>query len=63
MYEKSSANNKVYQMKKLFNLKKVEGIPIAQHLNEFNQIVIDKDVVVLSIEEQKCEHIANNDVE
>ena len=29
MYEKSSANNKVYQMKKLFNLKKVEGIPIA----------------------------------
>ena len=29
MYEKSSANNKVYQMKKLFNLKKVEGIPVA----------------------------------
>ena len=25
--------------------------------------VIDEDVVVLSIEEQKCEHIANNDVE
>ena len=29
MYEKSSANNKVYLIKKLFNLKKVEGIPIA----------------------------------
>ena len=26
-------------------------------------IVIAKDVVVLSIEEQKCEHVANNDVE
>ena len=25
--------------------------------------MIDKDVVVLSIEEQKCDHIANNDVE
>ena len=29
MYEKSSANNKVYLIKKLFNLKKVEGIPVA----------------------------------
>ena len=26
-------------------------------------IVIAKDVMVLSIEEQKCDHIANNDVE
>ena len=25
--------------------------------------VIDEDVVVLSIEEQKCEHVTNNDVE
>ena len=25
--------------------------------------VIDEDVVVLSIEEQKCKHVANNDVE
>ena len=25
--------------------------------------VIDEDVVVLSIEEQKCEHVANNDIE
>ena len=25
--------------------------------------MIDEDVVVLSIEEQKCEHVANNDVE
>ena len=25
--------------------------------------VIDGDVVVLSVEEQKCEHVANNDVE
>ena len=38
MYEKPSANNKVYLMKKLFNLKKAEGTLIAQHLNEFNTI-------------------------
>ena len=37
-YEKSSANNKVYLIKKLFNLKMVEGMPITQYLNEFNTI-------------------------
>ena len=26
-------------------------------------VAIDEDVVVLFIEEQKCEHVANNDVE
>ena len=29
MYEKPSANNKVHLMKKLFNLKMVEGTPVA----------------------------------
>ena len=29
MYEKPLANNKVYLMKKLFNLKKAKGTPIA----------------------------------
>ena len=38
MYEKLSANNKMHLMKKLFNLKKAEDTPIAQHLNEFNTI-------------------------
>ena len=38
MYEKPSANNKVYLIKKLFNLKKVEGTLVTQHLNEFNTI-------------------------
>ena len=38
MYEKPSANNKVYLMTKLFNLKKAKGTPVAQHLNEFNTI-------------------------
>ena len=38
MYKKPSANNKVHLMKKLFNLKMAEGMPITQHLNEFNTI-------------------------
>ena len=38
MYEKSSANNKVHLMKKLFNLKMAENASVAQHLNEFNII-------------------------
>ena len=38
IYEKLSANNKVHLMKKLFNLKKAKGTPVAQHLNEFNTI-------------------------
>ena len=38
MYEKSSANNKVHLMKKLFNLKMAENASMAQHLNEFNTI-------------------------
>ena len=38
MYEKSSANNKMHLMKKLFNLKMAENASIAQHLNEFNTI-------------------------
>ena len=38
MYEKPSTNNKVHLMKKLFNLKMAEGMPVTQHLNEFNII-------------------------
>ena len=38
MYEKPSANNKVYLMKKLLNLKMVKNASVAQHLNKFNTI-------------------------
>ena len=36
MYEMSFANNKVFLMK---NLKMGEGVSLATHLNEFNNIV------------------------
>ena len=38
MYEKSSTNNKVHLMKKLFNLKMAKNASVAQHLNKFNTI-------------------------
>jgi hypothetical protein len=36
LYEKSSTSNKVFLMKRLFNMKMSEGGSIADHLNEFN---------------------------
>ena len=36
LYEKPSASNKVFLMKRLFNMKMSEGGSIADHLNEFN---------------------------
>ena len=38
MFEKLSANNKVFLMKKLFHLMG-KGVYVATHLNEFNMIV------------------------
>ena len=39
MYEKSSDMNKVYLMRRLFNLQMFEGGSVADHINEFNMIV------------------------
>ena len=39
MYEKSSAMNKVYLMRRLFNLQMSEGGFVVDHINEFNMIV------------------------
>ena len=38
MYEKPSAFNKVYLMRRLFNLRMMEGVSVAQHLNELNTV-------------------------
>ena len=38
LYEKPSASNKVFLMKRLFNMKMLEGGYVADHLNEFNTI-------------------------
>ena len=52
MYEKLSANNKVYLMKKLFNLKKAESTPAAQHMNEFNTITNQLSTVGIEFDDE-----------
>ena len=52
MYEKSSANNKVHLMKKLFNLKMVENALVAQHLNEFNTITNQLSSVEIDFDDE-----------
>ena len=38
LYEKPSMSNKVFLMKRLFNMKMLEGGFVADHLNEFNTV-------------------------
>jgi len=38
LYEKPSAPNKVFLMKRLFNMKMSEGESVTDHLNEFNTV-------------------------
>ena len=38
LYEKPSSSNKVFLMKRLFNMKMLEGGYVANHLNEFNTL-------------------------
>ena len=52
MYEKPSANNKVYLMKKLFDLKKEESNPVVQHLNEFNTITNQLSTVGIEFDDE-----------
>ena len=52
MYEKPSSNNKVYLMKKLFNLKKAKSTPVAQHLNEFNTITNQLSMVGIGFDDE-----------
>eukprot|EP00253_Pinus_taeda_P025456 PITA_25456 len=40
LYEKTSASNKVFLMKRLFNMNMSEGGSVADHLNDFNTITI-----------------------
>ena len=54
MYEKSSTNNKVHLMKKLFNLKMVEGAVVVKHLNEFNIITNQLSSVEIEFDEEIC---------
>ncbi|CAJ2648559.1 unnamed protein product [Trifolium pratense] len=52
MYEKPSAANKVYLMRRLFNLKMGEGISITNHINEFNTILSQLESVQIKFEDE-----------
>ena len=38
IYEKTSTSNKVFLMKRLFNMKMSEGGSVVNHLNDFNTV-------------------------
>ena len=52
MYEKPSAMNKVYLMRRLFNLQMSEGEPVANHINEFNMIISQLSLVEINLEDE-----------
>ena len=52
MYEKPSAMNKVYLMRRLFNLQMSENGSISDHINEFNMIVSQLHSVDINFEDE-----------
>ena len=52
MYEKPSASNKVYLMKRLFNLRMAEGASAAQHINELNTVLTQLSSVEIEFDDQ-----------
>ena len=54
MFEKSSVNNKVHLMKKLFNLKMAKNASVAQHLNNFNTITSQLSYVEIDFDDEIC---------
>jgi hypothetical protein len=52
LYEKPSASNKVFLMKRLFNMKMLEGGSVADHLNEFNTVTNQLSFVKVDFDDE-----------
>ena len=52
LYEKPSASNKVFLMKCLFNMNKLEGGSIADHLNDFNIVTSQLSSVGVNFDDE-----------
>lgn len=52
LYEKPSAMNKVYLMRRLFNLQMPESGSVANHINDFNMIVSQLCYVEINFEDE-----------
>ena len=47
LYEKNTTSNKVFLMKKLYNLKMKEGASVAEHLNELTSLPVSLPLLKL----------------
>ena len=52
LYEKPSASNKVFLMKRLFNMKMSEGGYVSDHLNEFNTLTSQPSSVKVNFDDE-----------
>ena len=52
LYEKPSASNKVFLMKRLFNIKMSAGGSVADHLNDFNTVTSQLISVGLNFDDE-----------
>jgi len=52
MYEKPSAANKVYLIRRLVNLKMGEGNSITNHISEFNTIIAQLTSVQITFDDK-----------
>ena len=52
LYEKPSASNKVFLMKRLFNMKISEGGSIADHFNDFNMVTNQLSYVKVDFDDE-----------
>lgn len=52
MYKKPLASNKVHLMKKLFNLKMNEGGNIQDHVNNFNSVTSQLNLVKIDFDDE-----------
>jgi hypothetical protein len=52
LYEKPSVSNKVFIMKRLFNMKMLEGGSIADHLNDFNTVTNQLSSIKLDFDDE-----------
>jgi hypothetical protein len=52
LYEKPLASNKVFLMKRLFNMKMLEGGSVADHLNEFNMVTNQISYVKVNFDDE-----------
>jgi hypothetical protein len=52
LYEKPSTSNKIFLMKRLFTMKMSEGVPVVDHLNEFNMVTNHLSSVKVDFDEE-----------